>query len=317
MESTCPMLRSPLRVRLTILITLLTGGGPIAAGDELFPGYVVSAPYSGPVQYQVDSETITRIFQSQFDEAKPSPDWTYAITPEQFLAKVAPNLDPGLVDGFSVESKRAGDYAIGAVYVSPKPGYSGLDAPSVKLFVTDGIDFRSNQATLSLFANDNDIVASHFSNLNANGQFLFRLGTDSVLYDFKTDSITQIPYLPNSGDGRIYARGIDNAGNVVGSQNFSFETSGFSDRAFIYRNGVMTDLNDLVKLNDELLLVHAYDLTETGEIIARMANTWSGQEDWVKLTPAMVPEPSSWIVGLMGILATAWQIRRNRKPKAA
>ena len=115
MESNCPMLRTPLHVRLTILITLLIAGGPIAAGDELFPGYVVSGPFSGPIQYQVDSETVTRIFQSQFDEAKPSPDWAYGVTPRQFLAKVAPNLDPGLAHGFSVESKRSGDYAIGSV----------------------------------------------------------------------------------------------------------------------------------------------------------------------------------------------------------
>ncbi len=307
------MLRLRCGSAFAILTISLLVNGQSCLGDELFPGYVVSAPYSGPIQFQVNSDTFSSISQSQFDETKPSENWTYGITPRQFLAKVAPNLDHGLVDRFGIDSISSGGYSIGTVYVWPKTGYSGLDAPSVKLFMTDGVDFRSNLATASISVDENDIVASHFSNLNANGQFLFRLGKDSVLYDFGTDSITQIAPLPLSDDWGIYARGIDNSGTVVGSQNYRYESGAGGDRAFIFRNGITTDLNDLVMLNDEQILVKAYDLTETGEIIARMANTWSGQEDWVKLTPAMVPEPSSLLIGLAGIAAAAWKFRKHRE----
>jgi hypothetical protein len=83
------------------------------------------------------------------------------------------------------------------------------------------------------------------------------------------------PIPPIGDDTNSWAWGINSHGMAVG-QSFG----GVDDpngRAFLYENGVATDLNALVQANSSLQLELANDITEAGEIVgfARDASTGS------------------------------------------
>ena len=298
---------------LSMFVSCLTGPYSLCFGGELFPGYIVSGPYSGPIQFQVENERYQYLTAASYDNPKPKADWQFSLTPAELLTKLLPSVNPATFDAVVVTTLKAGDYSMGRVQVIQFNDDGTRPSPNIDLFVTNGQEFRSSFTTPSL-----DIpgfIQSWTWNLNEKGQFLFASNRQTFLYDFETDMTDVLPALGIGSNEYLLANGIANAGPVVGDA-LAWDTEGkYLRHPFRYSGGIMTDLNDLVQLNDELLLVNAYDLTETGEIIARMQNTWSGQEDWVKLTPAMVPEPSSLIIGLTGILAaSAWCRRRSRRP---
>ncbi len=312
------MLRYSRFVRSMFVIVLITEGGRVAVSDELFMGYEVDVGYSGPVHYRLPSYhhsmiTSTNLDDSQMPRGPSYEHWSFDLTPREFLAKVSPNLVLDSSSRVYISWAQSGKYSIG--YVAPLDS-SGREDPSrlTRLFISDGVDFRSSQTSSAL---DIDYPAMTGSSLlNENGQFVFHGIGKNFYYDFGTATRTEMPTLGLGPIEWIATSGIDNQGTVVGTATAPDDQGNYVRHAFRYSNGVMTDLNDLVMLNDELVLVQAYDLTETGEIIARMANTWSGHEDWVKLTPALVPEPSSLMIGLAGIAAAAWKFRKHRETTA-
>jgi probable HAF family extracellular repeat protein len=65
------------------------------------------------------------------------------------------------------------------------------------------------------------------------------------------------------GDAYSEALGVNEAGVIVGvSYGVSFSTS----RAFIWRNGTMTDLNTLIAPSSQLYLLYANDINDRGVI---------------------------------------------------
>jgi probable HAF family extracellular repeat protein len=66
-----------------------------------------------------------------------------------------------------------------------------------------------------------------------------------------------------SGDASSLALGINDGGVVVGA---SFDED-FNERAILWRNGTMTDLNTLVPANSPLYLLQAESINSNGEII--------------------------------------------------
>lgn len=79
------------------------------------------------------------------------------------------------------------------------------------------------------------------------------------------------------------ARGLDNAGRVVGE---TLSTT-FEQRAFLWLGGTMHDLNALATLPPDWLLVTARDINDAGQILARACRF----EDclFVRLDPAPAP----------------------------
>ena len=76
---------------------------------------------------------------------------------------------------------------------------------------------------------------------------------------------------PLHGDSNSWAWGINNHGTVVGQ---SFVAADFPNgRAFIYENGVATDMNTLIEPNSSLKLELANDINDAGEIVGFALDT--------------------------------------------
>ncbi|MGE3298774.1 MAG: alginate lyase family protein, partial [Porticoccaceae bacterium] len=106
----------------------------------------------------------------------------------------------------------------------------------------------------------------------------------------------------NSSD----AHGINDLGYVVGRS--SIDSKGTS-HAFLWRNGIMTDLNDLLPDDSPWTLQYAADINNKNQIVGY--GLIEGQTHAFMMT---VPEPSTSALagmGIFGLLATAWRGRRG------
>ena len=122
------------------------------------------------------------------------------------------------------------------------------------------------------------------------------------------------------GGQHSFAYGLNDSGVVVG---FSYDTLGRS-RAFVWSNGMLFDLNDLVSNSAGWSLTAAYGINASGQIVG--TGYFNGQSSAFLLDPVMltgrgraedvmqgdlsaVPEPGSLsVVGLGVILAWRWRV---------
>jgi len=145
-------------------------------------------------------------------------------------------------------------------------------------------------------------------NMNANGDVV---GNTHVPWPQFTHAIL----VPNGGEaidlGELsghewsIASAINNMGQIVGS--FS-DSDGNGAVAFLYQDGVMTSLKDLINADDGWMIHEAITINDRGQILASAANEKLGG-GYVLLTPGdqptppdfllpemPVPEPSTWVV---------------------
>jgi probable HAF family extracellular repeat protein len=87
--------------------------------------------------------------------------------------------------------------------------------------------------------------------------------------------VTQATDLGSLGGSLVDARDINDAGQVVGTATLAGKAA--PQRAYIYNNGSMTDLNTLAPVGN-LVLQHANRINNSGQILALGAV-------WVLLTP--------------------------------
>ncbi|MGA2353316.1 MAG: hypothetical protein ABSG02_02400 [Terriglobales bacterium] len=78
---------------------------------------------------------------------------------------------------------------------------------------------------------------------------------------------------PLSGDGNDWAWGVNIKGQVVG-QSFTF---GGNARAFLYQDGLNTDLNSLIQPDSSLYLLLANDINDSGEIVGYASDSVTGE----------------------------------------
>lgn len=113
-----------------------------------------------------------------------------------------------------------------------------------------------------------------------------------------------------SGDicsGMSFGIGINDAGQVVGNSD---------GRAFLYSDGVMTDLNGKLPAESGWTLTSAADINENGQIVGTGLLNGQTRAFLLELdTVAVVPLPTSWLMMLSGLMALgglgAWTRRRG------
>jgi len=127
--------------------------------------------------------------------------------------------------------------------------------------------------------------------------------------------------LPEHNDSMAAA--INSEGSIVG---MSGDRMTGDYRGFLYQNGVMTDLNDLVELADGWLVRNALTINDRGQILAQVWKPGEGAH-LALLTPGdqptppdfvlpemPVPEPSTWVVFALAAVGLGCREakRRNR-----
>jgi probable HAF family extracellular repeat protein len=135
-------------------------------------------------------------------------------------------------------------------------------------------------------------------------------GTYACLWDASGTTITMTNMNTLSTSRASYALSINNSGQAVGY--FYPALSPAIERAFIYNNGSMMDLNSLITPTPGWTLSRASGINDSGWICGYETDG-SGQTRAFLLTP--VPEPSAFVlltVGIIGMLDYAWRRRIHR-----
>jgi probable HAF family extracellular repeat protein len=110
------------------------------------------------------------------------------------------------------------------------------------------------------------IAGNHACALNNHGQVVghSELPNNATFHGFlwtKKTGMRDLHTLPR--DSMSLALGINDGGEVVGA---SLDAN-FSPRAFVWKNGVMTDLNSISPTNSGLYLLLAFSINSRGEIV--------------------------------------------------
>ena len=130
--------------------------------------------------------------------------------------------------------------------------------------------FQANSSAFDI-NNAGQVVGGIGGNDNGSGNaFLFSGG---VVQDLGKVS---------AGHKFAIASAINNAGDVVGVSSPSFLASS-GERAFIFRDGMMQDLNDLIAANSGWVLSRAVDINDAGQIVG--SGFKDGQPKAFLLTP--------------------------------
>ena len=108
-------------------------------------------------------------------------------------------------------------------------------------------------------------------------------------------SVVDLGQLPNGSQARSFS--IDDAGHIVGE---STTTSG--TRAFLYNGTSIGDLTTELGIN------------QSGQITAYGRYSGETQTHSFLLNPASVPEPGSFALAILAILAAS-RLRKRRAPK--
>jgi probable HAF family extracellular repeat protein len=131
------------------------------------------------------------------------------------------------------------------------------------------------------------------------------------------------------GGWSSFATSINNLGQVVGSSTSTEGPIGFrgSNGGFLYSNGVMQDLNELIAPGSGWDIISANQINNRGQILALGMNMDGSKYENLLLTPTglpepgnavyptIIPEPSSWIVfGLISVGLAVQQRHRRRNP---
>jgi len=115
------------------------------------------------------------------------------------------------------------------------------------------------------------------------------------------------------GGTQSYAYGVNDAGTVVGYSLLSDNSS----HAFVYSNGVMLDLNDLLPIGSGWTIEDAYSINASGDILGM--GTFGGADYAVELIPGddsavaggesrltfATPEPAAFALGVIGLALVA------------
>lgn len=160
--------------------------------------------------------------------------------------------------------------------------------------MTDLTDSLGGCCSLGVSINDAGQIAGNFNTKTAASAFLYSYG--------------QVTFLGNLGRNSSESHAINNSGEVVGSAQIPSGTP----HAFLYSNGHMADLNNLVDLDPALriTLFEATGINNKGQIVAEAYgpgfSSGFGEHAFL-LTPlsTSVPEPNTLALSAVALIACA------------
>ncbi len=186
---------------------------------------------------------------------------------------------------------------------------SGAPDGAQRAFIFDG----TTAQYLSTFGGANSVASSISENGLVSGSSTDANGfTYGFIYDGQTmislGSLGQaVAPGPFFDPFMSWGRAINDFGVVVGESRQDNTT----DRAaFVYNNGLMENLNDLIDPDSGWVLNFALDINNSGQIVG--TGTYNGQARGFVLTLNAVPEPASWFMLIVGFSLVGAGLRRSR-----
>lgn len=184
-------------------------------------------------------------------------------------------------------------------------GVSALD--DVTPFLAHAFVYRNGSMTdLGTFGGS----YSSASDINDAGQIVGHAWGNGVEHAFlyQNGSMADIGSL---GGGRSYATAINEAGLVVGYS----EQATADNAAFLYADGVMTDLNALIDPASGWYLYAATGINDSAQIIAYGCRADDCGAVLLDVA-STAPEPENWALMLGGLGVVGWMGRRRRASAA-
>jgi len=145
--------------------------------------------------------------------------------------------------------------------------------------------------------------------INSHGQVAgYALASGQKAFLYYDEAWTNLGTLGGSFSA---AFGINGKGQVVGWSDWSGTVFSSDIHAFLYDNGTMTDLNNLIDPASGWKLYQANGINDAGQVVGWGYNS-GGQQEAFLLTPT--PEPSTIIllaIGAISLLAYTWRRKRT------
>jgi len=170
--------------------------------------------------------------------------------------------------------------------------------------------------------------SSYGAGIDASGQVVGSSQTASGYLHAFLWTAGSMQDLGTLGGSNSFGLGMNDNGSVVG---YSLTKGNTASHAFLYTDGVMTDLNSLLPIGSGWTITEAYGIDNSGDIVG--AGVFNGVQYAVELTdppsggtsdppqqtlqsPLATPEPLTALLLGGGLVAAGILFRRKRKPGA-
>ncbi len=131
--------------------------------------------------------------------------------------------------------------------------------------------------------------ASEGYDINDSALVVGHMGYSGNVQAFKWASPNgSLEELGSLGGSNSVARSVNNAGTIIGWAS----TSSGATHGFIYENGSMYDLNDYAVGAPGFVIVDAYSINESGQVLVRASNASTGENQYWLLTDPSSPPPT-------------------------
>ena len=193
-------------------------------------------------------------------------------------------------------------------------GYGMTSSGNFRGFVTDA---AGKMTALSTLGGSN----SYGMAINNTGQVAGSASVTSGYVHAAEWNNGSVIDLGTLGGGNSFAYGINSSAMIVG---YSYLSNSQDSHAFVYRNGILYDLNALIPSAPGWTLLNAYSINDSGQIAG--TGLFNGQQEAFLLTPqaqlgsllagpsqSSVPEPDTILYAGLGIaLIVAYKLLSKR-----
>ncbi|MBQ0720656.1 MAG: DUF3466 family protein [Gammaproteobacteria bacterium] len=195
-------------------------------------------------------------------------------------------------DRYILNSINDSGYTVGYKYRYGLASYAAIliDTNGPVNDVSDVVFFSGGRA---IDINNSNMVVGTTSSSSSTGEYAY-----AFLYDFNADALFNLGTLPSNGPGSepgltSHAYDINDLNQVVGSSWLVTANTSLVDpakyHAFIWEEGLMSDLNDLVQLPTGWILIRATAINDLGDIVG--VGLVDGIEHGFLLSSTTVSEP--------------------------